>query len=82
MLSLWARVDPKSNGNEGLLCIPRSSRITGALAIRLFSVVFKTLIGGALPLSRDAVDVFYRIHSKKRINNDDINDNDNNTMLN
>ena len=47
---------PGSNGNEGVLCIPQSSSITG-----LFRVISKTLVGDGVGflLCRDAVDVFY-----------------------
>ena len=30
-LSVWARVRPESNCNEGVLCIPQSPSITGTL---------------------------------------------------
>ena len=40
---------PGSDGNEGVLCIPQ----------RLFSVLSRTLIGGVLPLCRDAIGVIY-----------------------
>ena len=48
-----------SDGNEGVLWILQSSSISGALTIRLFSVISRTLIGGVLPLYWDAVSVFY-----------------------
>ena len=31
MLPLWGQCGPGSNSNEGVLCIPQSSRITGTL---------------------------------------------------
>ena len=44
---------PGIDGNEGVLCIPQSSSITGNLTIGLFSVISWTLIGGGLtPLQR------------------------------
>ena len=50
---------PGSNGNE--VCAPHSPKPQHHwnLTIRLFSVVSRTLIGGVLPLGRDAVSVFY-----------------------
>ena len=49
---------PGSDDNKRVLRIPKSSGITGASPIRLFSVISKTLVGGVLPLWRDAVGVF------------------------
>ena len=47
---------PGSNGNEGVLRIPQNLQHYWNLAIKLF----RTLIGmGVLPLSRDAVGIFY-----------------------
>ena len=37
--------EPGNNSNEGMLCIPKSSSITGNLTIRLFSVISWTLVG-------------------------------------
>ena len=51
---------PGSNGNEGVLRIPQSSNITGALPW-LLNVIFRILVvgGGVLPLPRGAVGLFY-----------------------
>ena len=47
---------PESSGNEGVLYIPLDS----SLAIWLFSVIYRTLIGKwVLPLYKDSVSVFY-----------------------
>ena len=35
---------PRSNGDEGVLRIPQTSRITGCLTIRLYSVISRTLV--------------------------------------
>ena len=49
-----------SNGNEGVLCNPQSSSITGASKSEcFFSYSGKMLWGGDLPLCRDAISVFY-----------------------
>ena len=48
-----------SHRNKGILRISQSSRITGVLPFRLFSVILTTLVWGVLPLSRDAVGVLY-----------------------
>ena len=45
---------PGINGNEGVLCIPQSSSITGTLMIGLFSDIFKTLVGGEGGLTSSA----------------------------
>ena len=54
---------PWSEGNEEVLCIPQSSSITEAIrlfsVIEAISVIFRTLVGGVLPLCKDAVSVFY-----------------------
>ena len=55
----YSQSRPGSNGNEGALCTPQSPSITGNLTTRLFSVTYRTLIGGVLPLYRGAVSVFY-----------------------
>ena len=49
--------EPGNNGNEGVLRIPQSSCITGTWPSD--SVISKILLGGVLPLCREAVDVFY-----------------------
>ena len=47
-----------SNCNEGVLYIPL--KLQGwIIAIRLFNVISKTLVGGVLHLSRNPVGVFY-----------------------
>ena len=66
--------EPGNDGNKGVVCIPQSSSIIGAsqsyclvspnppswsLAIGLFSVISRTLIGRFLLLCREAVGVFY-----------------------
>ena len=48
----------RSNGNEEVLRIPQSSSITEA-SLSLFSLISRTLVGGVLPLCKDAVSVFY-----------------------
>ena len=50
-----------SNGNEGVLCIPQSSSITGTSPSDCLMSYSRTLIefGGVLPLCRGAVSVFY-----------------------
>ena len=45
-------------GNKRVLYIPQNSSITGASPSYLFSIISRTLIGGVLPLYRDAVGVF------------------------
>ena len=50
---------PGSDGNERVLRIPQSSSITGSSPSDFFSVISRTLIGGVLPLYREAVGVFY-----------------------
>ena len=53
---------PGSNGNEGVLRIPQSSRITGTSSSDFFIVISRTLVGeGVLPLCREAVGVFYSL---------------------
>ena len=51
---------PGSDGNKVVLYILQSFSIPEALTIKLFSVISRTLVGGVLPLCRDAVSVFYR----------------------
>ena len=46
---------PGSDGNEGILHIQLDWNFT----IRLFSVIFRIIVGGVLPFCRDAVGVFY-----------------------
>ena len=48
--------------NEGVLHIPQSSSITGAIPFDCFLSYPEHSLGrvGSLPLSRDAVGVFYR----------------------
>ena len=61
MLPLWAKVD----GNEGVLCLPQSSSITGTSPSDcLVSYPGHSL--GVLPLCRLAVGVFY---SSSRLGN-------------
>ena len=53
---------PGSNGNEGVLHIPPKLQHYWSLTIRLFSVIYRTLIGGGvLPLCREAVSIFYSL---------------------
>ena len=59
--------EPGSNGNEGVLHIPPKLQHYWSLTIRLFSIIFRTLIGGVLLLSRDAVSVFYSPHNPNKI---------------
>ena len=47
-----------SDGNEGVLCIPKSSCNYWSLVIRSFSLISRTLIVRVLPLCRDIVGVF------------------------
>ena len=49
---------PGSNDNKEVLHFPQSSS-DWSLTIRLFNVMFRTLITGVLALSRDVVGVFY-----------------------
>ena len=49
---------PESNGNEGVLHIPQNFT-DKSLAIRWFNFISRALVGGVLPLCRDAVGVFY-----------------------
>ena len=51
--------EPGSNGNEEVLHIPQSSSITGTLTSDFLVSDIRTLIGGVLPLCKDAVVVFY-----------------------
>ena len=48
-----------SDGNEGVLCIPQSSSITGTSPSDCFASYPWHSSGEVLPLSRDAVGVFY-----------------------
>ena len=67
MLPLRGESGPQSNGNEGALRIPQSSSITGTSGSdRLVSYIFKTFVGRVLPLTKEAVDVFYSPHFFKR----------------
>ena len=51
---------PGSHGNDGVLCIPQSSSITGTSPPDcLVSYPGYSLVGAVLPLNRDAVSVFY-----------------------
>ena len=50
---------PGSDGIKGVLRIPQSSSITGNSPSDFFSVISRTLVGGVLPLCREAVSVFY-----------------------
>ena len=49
-ITTWGQSWPGSDGNEWVLQIPKSSSITGALTIRLFNVISRALVGGALTL--------------------------------
>ena len=49
---------PGSDGNEGVLRIPQSSQHYWSITIRLFNIIFMTLIKEVLPLCRDVVGVF------------------------
>ena len=54
--------EPGSDDNEGVLCIPQSSCITGTSPSDYFvSYPGNSLGGGCLPLSRDAVGIFYSL---------------------
>ena len=55
--SLQVRVDLGSNGNEAVLHIPQSSRTAAPPFDHLMSYLRYLLI---LPLSRDAIRIFYR----------------------
>ena len=51
---------PRSNGNEGILCIPQSFSVTGPSSSDcLISYTRHSFGGRVLPLCRDAVGVFY-----------------------
>ena len=54
----WGQSGPGSNGNKGVLRIPPKLQHYQNLTIRLFSVISQTLVGGVLPLCRDAINVF------------------------
>ena len=47
-----------SDGNEGIVFIPQSST-DWSLTIRSFNIISKTLVGGILRLSTDAVCIFF-----------------------
>ena len=52
--------EPRSDGNEGVFCIPQSSSIRGVSPSDcLVSYPGQLLWGGVLPLCKDAVGVFY-----------------------
>ena len=63
---------PGSNGNEGVLYIYPKYQYYWNLTIRLFSVISRTLVGGILPLCRDAVGVFYSPHRQVNLKIEDI----------
>ena len=46
MLPLLGQSRQGSNGNKGVLCIPPKLQHYGGLTIRLFSVIFRTHVGG------------------------------------
>ena len=50
---------PGSDGNEGVLRISQSSSITGTSPSDCLVSYIRTLVGGVLTFSRDAVGVFY-----------------------
>ena len=54
---------PGSNGNKGVLHIPQMSKAGASPSDCLMSYLGYLLGGGVLPLSRDAVGVFYT-HSR------------------
>ena len=57
---------PGNDSNEGVLCIPQSSSITGTSPSDCLVSYTRTLIeGGVLPLCRETVGVFY---SPSRLN--------------
>ena len=64
---------PGNYGNEEVLRIPQSSSITGTSPSDCSVSYTRTLVGGVLPLCRDAVGVFYSpsrlgyIHSCRRL---------------
>ena len=53
--------EPESDVNEGLLCIPKSSSITGASLSDYFVPYPGHTFGEVSPLSRDTVVVFYSL---------------------
>ncbi len=58
MLPPRARVDLGAMAIRGTLHSPKLQNYWN-LTIRLFSVISRTLVGGVLPLCREAVGVFY-----------------------
>ena len=50
---------PGSDGNEGVLCIPQSSSIAGTSSSDCLVSYPGHLLGGVLPLCREAIGVFY-----------------------
>ena len=54
--TIWGQSGLGSNGNEGVLHIPQSSKARASSSDCL-NVIFRTLVGGIF--SRDAVSVFY-----------------------
>ena len=58
MLPILGQSGPGRNNNEAVLRIPKKLQHYWNLTIRLFSVICRTLIGGILPLCREAVSVF------------------------
>ena len=57
---------PGSNGNEGVLCIPQSSSITGASPSDRLALYWGHSLGWVLPLCRGVFGVFY---SPSRLSN-------------
>ena len=63
---------PGNNGNEGVLCVPQSSRITGTSPSDCLVLYLGYSLVGVLPLHRGAVSVFYCPSRLGKIMNKDI----------
>ena len=60
---------PGSDGNEGVLCVPQSSSITGTSPSDcLVSYTGHSLGVGVLPLCREAIGIFYSPNRLGNIN--------------
>ena len=64
MLPLLSKSGPGTDGNEGVLCIPQRSSITWKSPLRLFSVIYRTLIGGGASYPFAEVQLVKRIYGK------------------
>ena len=60
------RSGPGSDGDKGVLASPKATALLEPNPIRLFNVISRTLVGGILPLSRNAVGIFERERERER----------------